>query len=282
MTSSTSSESPAERPQQPMLASQRAKQANNDPPKFGFFPLGYKAAVGQWWASMSPAVAEHNVMSFIPYLQKPPTHTQTGSAPVSAHQSSSSLNTDPAGEAKPVRTNSINDPYGPRAWYSNLIPLSGKGRALNEFSVERVGEEVEENMVMLHGYGAGLGFFYKNFEGMSRVKGWKIYALDMLGMGRSSRPPFKVYAKEQAGKITEAENWFIDALEEWRILKKIDKFTLLGHSMGGYMAVAYALKYPGHLNKLILASPVGIPEDPYAVQADMPEPEESSMANEFT
>jgi len=52
--------------------------------------------------------------------------------------------------------------------------------------------------------------------------------------------------------------------------------------MGGYMAVAYALKYPGHLNKLILASPVGIPEDPYAMQAEMPEPEESTMANEFT
>jgi cardiolipin-specific phospholipase len=51
--------------------------------------------------------------------------------------------------------------------------------------------------------------------------------------------------------------------------------------MGGYMAVAYALKYPGHLNKLILASPVGIPEDPYAMQAAMPEPEESTMANEF-
>jgi cardiolipin-specific phospholipase len=52
--------------------------------------------------------------------------------------------------------------------------------------------------------------------------------------------------------------------------------------MGGYMAVAYALKYPGHLNKLILASPVGIPEDPYAMQAAMPEPEESTFANEFT
>lgn len=51
--------------------------------------------------------------------------------------------------------------------------------------------------------------------------------------------------------------------------------------MGGYMAVAYALKYPGHLNKLILASPVGIPEDPYAVNAAMPEPEESTLANEF-
>jgi cardiolipin-specific phospholipase len=263
-----------------MLASQRAK-ANNESIKRGYFPLGYKAGFHQWWASVTPAMAEHNVLSFIPYLQKPPTHTQTGSAPVSAHQSTTSVSIDPARESTPVRTNSINDPYGPRLWHSNLVQLSGKGRALNEFSVERVGEKVEENLVMLHGYGAGLGFFYKNFEGLSRVKGWKLYALDMLGMGRSSRPPFKIHAKDQAGKITEAENWFIDALEEWRVLKKIDKFTLLGHSLGGYMAVAYALKYPGHLNKLILASPVGIPEDPYAMAADMPEPEDSSMANEF-
>lgn len=159
-----------------------------------------------------------------------------------------------------------------------MVQLSGKNRALNEFSVERVGEDVEENLVMLHGYGAGLGFFYKNFEGISRVKGLKLYALDMLGMGRSTRPPFKVHAKDQQGKISEAENWFIDALEEWRILRKIDKFTLLGHSMGGYMAVAYALKYPGHINKLILASPVGIPEDPYATHAEMPE--QSAMENE--
>ncbi|RDW79563.1 putative abhydrolase-containing protein 5 [Coleophoma cylindrospora] len=266
--------------QQPMLASQRAKAAG-ETRKSTFFPLGYNQAFSQWWASITPAMAEHNVMAFIPYLQKPPTHTKTGSAPVSAAQSTMSIDSDASRVSPVVQTTSLTDPYGPRAWHSNLIQLSGKGRALNEFSVERVDEEVQENLVMLHGYGAGLGFFYKNFEGLSRAKGWKIYALDMLGMGRSSRPTFKIHAKDHQGKIDEAENWFIDALEEWRVLKKIDKFTLLGHSMGGYMAVAYALKYPGHLNKLILASPVGIPEDPYAVKADMPEPEDSTMANEF-
>ena len=100
-------------------------------------------------------------------------------------------------------------------------------------------------------------------------------------MGRSSRPPFKLHAKNRQESITEAEDWFIDALEEWRVKKKIEKFTLLGHSLGGYMAVAYALKYPGHLNKLVLASPVGIPEDPYAVNAEMPGPVTSGLANEF-
>jgi len=153
---------------------------------------------------------------------------------------------------------------------------------LNEFSVERLGEHVEHNLVMLHGYGAGLGFFYRNFESISRAEGWKVYALDLLGMGRSSRPNFKIHAKDNESKIAEAESWFVDALEEWRIQRGLERFTLLGHSLGGYLAVAYALKYPGHLNKLILASPVGIPEDPYAVNDDLPDPPESTIANEFT
>lgn len=275
------------RGQQPMLASQRAEAAATSTSNgakagrfAGYFPLGYKDAFNQWWATVSPAIAEHNVMAFVPYLRSPPTHTQTGTATTTSAEAPMTYNPDPAREATPVRTTSITDPHGPRSWRSMMVQLSGKNRALNEFSVEREGEEVEENLVMLHGYGAGLGFFYKNFEGISRVKGLKLYALDMLGMGRSTRPPFKVHAKDPAGKISEAENWFIDALEEWRILRKIDKFTLLGHSMGGYMAVAYALKYPGHLNKLILASPVGIPEDPYAVNSEMPEPQQSTMEEE--
>ena len=174
------------------------------------------------------------------------------------------------------------DPFGQRIWRSSLVALPGKNRALNEFSVERVGEKVDDTLVMLHGYGAGLGFFYKNFEPLTRAAGWKLYALDMLGMGNSSRPTFKIHAKDQQGKITEAENFFVDALEDWRKARQIDKFTLLGHSMGGYLAVSYALKYPGRLNKLILASPVGIPEDPFAVNAAMPEPEDSALASEFT
>lgn len=163
-----------------------------------------------------------------------------------------------------------------------MVELSGKDRALNEFSIERLGEDVENNLVMLHGYGAGLGFYYRNYESLSRAEGWKVYSLDLLGMGRSSRPNFKIHAKDKEGKIQEAESWFIDALEEWRIKRGLERFTLLGHSLGGYLAVAYALKYPGHLNKLILASPVGIPEDPFAVNEDIPDPQDSTMANEFT
>ena len=218
----------------------------------------------------------------MPYLRSPPTQTQTGSTIPSESGSTTPVRDDSLERTSSVTTNTTNDPHGPRQWDSTLVKLSGKDRGLNEFSVQRTGEETDQNLVMLHGYGAGLGFFYKNFEGLSRARGWKIYALDMLGMGRSTRPPFRIHAKDRQASITEAENWFIDALEEWRVKRKIDRFTLLGHSLGGYMAVAYALKYPGHLNKLILASPVGIPEDPYAVNADMPDPSRSTLGNEFS
>ncbi|KAL9062916.1 MAG: hypothetical protein Q9157_008544 [Trypethelium eluteriae] len=253
------------RRQQPMLARHRTKEQVEQQKKpvqqGGYFPMGYKEGFSQW---------------------KPPTHTKTGAAPLSSSESEMPVTDDATHQANPVKTNSQSDPYGPRRWQSNLVKLEGKNRYLNEFSVERIDDSVENNLVMLHGYGAGLGFFYRNFEALSRAPGWKLYALDLLGMGRSSRPPFRVNAKDRQGKITEAENWFIDALEEWRIKKGIDRFTLLGHSLGSYMAVAYALKYPGHLNKLVLASPVGVPEDPYAVAADLPEPEDSTLANEFT
>jgi cardiolipin-specific phospholipase len=191
---------------------------------------------------------EHRVLSFIPHLQSPPTHGET----TEEHTPS----------PEQATTTTATDPHGPRRWNSQMVELSGKGRALNEFSVERIGEEVEENLVMLHGYGAGLGFFYRNFEALSRAVGWKVYALDLLGMGRSSRSPFKIHAKEDAAKISEAESFFVDALEEWRIQRGLERFTLLGHSLGGYLAVAYALKY--------------------AVSEELPDPQDSTMANEFT
>jgi len=38
--------------------------------------------------------------------------------------------------------------------------------------------------------------------------------------------------------------------------------TLIGHSLGAYFSVAYALRYPDRVSKLILLSPAGVPSDP--------------------
>lgn len=232
--------------------SREERMAHTRVQHMGFFPLGYKEAISQWWESISPAAAEAKVLSFLPFAQPGPATS--------------------VGDVNTSETSS-RDPHGQRQMKSELVKLSGDNRIINEFSVERMGEEKQEDFVMLHGYGAGLGFFYKNYDGLSSLPGWKLWSLDLLGYGRSSRPPYKIHAADPEKKIREAEDWFIDAIEEWRITRGLEKFTLMGHSLGGYLAVSYALKYPGRLKKLILASPVGIPEDPYAVR---PEPLQSN------
>jgi len=76
--------------------------------------------------------------------------------------------------------------------------------------------------------------------------------------------PFIVNAKRDdiPGRVREAEAFFVDSLEEWREKMKLEKMTLVGHSLGAYMSVAYALKYPTRVSRLVLLSPAGVPRDP--------------------
>jgi abhydrolase domain-containing protein 4 len=108
-------------------------------------------------------------------------------------------------------------------------------------------------LVLLHGFGGGLGMFVKNVDPLA--KHYKVVALDCLGFGKSSRPHFPEDPKE-------AENMFVDALEAWRQAMRLEKMLLLGHSFGGYISTAYALKYPQHIAHLILADPWGFPLRP--------------------
>ena len=110
------------------------------------------------WANVPAAKAEHTVLSYIPFLKSPPTQTQTGTLPPSETPATAALPKTDQNSSSLVKTESELDPFGPRQWHSNLVKLKGKDRALNEFSVERLGEATDENMVMLHGYGAGLAF----------------------------------------------------------------------------------------------------------------------------
>ena len=64
-----------------------------------------------------------------------------------------------------------------------------------------------------------------------------VYAFDLLGFGRSSRPKFQ-------GSPEQVEETFINSIEEWRKALGLQKIILLGHSFGGYLSSCYALKYP--------------------------------------
>lgn len=145
----------------------------------------------------------------------------------------------------------------------------GNGNWINEFEIERTvaGEETLNDLVVVHGYGAGLGFFYQNLDALSSVPGWRVHALDWLGYGRSARPKFKIEAKDPYDRIRETENFFIDSLEAWRKARGLERFTFVAHSVGAYLASAYSMKYPGHIKKLVLVSPAGVPRSPFSISA---------------
>jgi len=110
----------------------------------------------------------------------------------------------------------------------------------------------EHPLVLLHGYGPPSGTFCRIINDLTSY--FHIYAIDWLGWGGSSKPEFWPKTRE------EAEDWYVESLEKWREAQGIKQMNLCGHSLGGYMAAVYALKYPDNVSRLVLLSPVGVPE----------------------
>ncbi|EFJ45067.1 hypothetical protein VOLCADRAFT_106093 [Volvox carteri f. nagariensis] len=129
------------------------------------------------------------------------------------------------------------------------------------------GDRVDPPVVMMPGYGAGVGFYYRNFPSLARQL--RLFAVDWLGTGLSGRPPYRARTREQA------EDFFLTSLAEWRRAAGLEgsKMVLVGldvpgiqggvgHSLGGYLAANYALRYPEHVQHLVLVCPAGVPKAP--------------------
>ena len=145
-----------------------------------------------------------------------------------------------------------------------------------------------ETVILAHGFGSGLGFFYNNVDLLLQQENVRrVVAVDWLGMGGSERPscraaPIRRYFSSSCSSWcdsrftpTQAVDFFIEPFHEWmeETIGGAEKIaeeelpctttTLVGHSLGGYLAARYALKYPqARLNRLVLASPVGFPPRP--------------------
>lgn len=120
-------------------------------------------------------------------------------------------------------------------------------------------------VVCLPGYGTGGAIFAscwkymleRIFEPHGPLERRRLIAIDPLGMFLSSRPPWT-----PGVDVTEAESWFADSLEAWCKARGLQEIDLLGHSIGGNIAAAFAERYPQRIRRLILLSPAGLCPEP--------------------
>ncbi|KAI0556606.1 hypothetical protein FGB62_486g02 [Gracilaria domingensis] len=115
-------------------------------------------------------------------------------------------------------------------------------------------------LVLLHGWGAGLAFFGRNIAGLAPF--YRLHLLDWPGFGGSSRPYHSTSLS-----VDHAEAYFLDAFDGWvQHMRKqepnFQRFHIVAHSMGAYLAAVYALRSPQNVLTLTLASPVGLPAAP--------------------
>ena len=96
-------------------------------------------------------------------------------------------------------------------------------------------------MYILHG-GPGLDhrYFGRSLTGLESYR--ELYYIDFRGHGKSSKADKKTYTLET----------FTDDINALREALGHETIEILGHSMGGFVALLYALRYPGHLDTLIL------------------------------
>uniref|UniRef100_A0A3Q3GQT7 1-acylglycerol-3-phosphate O-acyltransferase ABHD5 n=1 Tax=Labrus bergylta TaxID=56723 RepID=A0A3Q3GQT7_9LABR len=120
-------------------------------------------------------------------------------------------------------------------------------------SPPRLSAPTRPPLVLLHGFGGGVALWAQNLDSLS--SSGPVYALDLLGFGRSSRPQFST---DPEG----AEEQFLTAMEEWREKVGLEEMVLLGHNLGGYLSAAYTLKYPHRIKHLLLVEPWGFPARP--------------------
>ena len=104
-------------------------------------------------------------------------------------------------------------------------------------------------LVLLHGSGPGVSG-WSNFRGNFPVfaERFRTVLMDMPGFGKSERPEFdRAYPRVAADALAR----LLDALG-------MDHAHLLGNSMGGYVALEFALAYPDRVGRLVLMGPGGL------------------------
>jgi pimeloyl-ACP methyl ester carboxylesterase len=98
---------------------------------------------------------------------------------------------------------------------------------------------------MIHGIAASLHDWDDLIPALTE-NGYASYALDLLGHGESPKPDSRAYQMD----------WLLEHFDSWmRSLRLTQPAILIGHSLGGYIALDYARRVSAWTRGLILVNP---------------------------
>jgi pimeloyl-ACP methyl ester carboxylesterase len=100
-------------------------------------------------------------------------------------------------------------------------------------------------LVLVHGLGGDADQWAYCFEALSATH--RVIALDLLGFGRSDKP-----------NISYRIAGFVEVLEGFLQALGIERASLLGHSLGGWIVAAFALQFPDKVDRLVLNDAAGL------------------------
>ncbi|MEM6991416.1 MAG: alpha/beta fold hydrolase, partial [Myxococcota bacterium] len=111
----------------------------------------------------------------------------------------------------------------------------------------------EHTLVLIHGLGSYMPAWKNNASALARQH--RVIVVDLPGFGKSDKPDASYTMDFFAGKV-------LALMDELGVQRPV----LVGHSMGGQIAMRYALSYPERHAGLVLTSPAGLEtfEDPEA------------------
>ncbi len=151
----------------------------------------------------------------------------------------------PAAEPLGIAMEGFAYPFPVRLW---PVTLEGQDLRMAYMDVAPTAAPNGHVAVLLH----GKNFFGAYWEGPIRAlaaAGYRVIVPDQLGFGKSSKPDLH-YTFELLAQTTRK------LLQELGVSRAV----VIGHSMGGMLAIRFALMYPDATERLVLENPIGLEE----------------------
>ena len=110
-------------------------------------------------------------------------------------------------------------------------------------------------LLLVHGLGADLSRWQANIDVLA--KHHRVIAVDLLGFGHSDKPALDYRAQ-----------LYVDQLEAVLDTLGVERTTLVGNSMGGWVSMLFAEQHPTRTKKLVLIAPAFVNGLPATISPD--------------